>query len=273
VSENDKPNFETARSTLALTSEPAPAGDAMQAAEERMRRALGLGGEQARPRPPQERANPVQRSAERFSAPGHKRRFVHDGEVPVTLVHGLVPNRRDHPDGNGTRGGTNAQPTNRLEVAEAALAAEIATRERIERALAEAQAAVHDLQTKLGHAELARQEAVEVVRRERESAAGLHDSLHKLEAQVTVVQQAREAAEFALAELREHPPAPPQEVPEETPRPRRGRRPRTEISAMADAVAAAIKPRKGAGRLRSTEPTPEPKPIRWWLKSRPKKKR
>jgi hypothetical protein len=273
VSENEKPNFESARSTLALTSEPTPAGDPMQAAEARMRRALGLGGEQARP--PQERSNTVQRPADRFSTPGHKRRFVHDGEVPVTMVHGLVSNRRDHPEGNGIRGGANAQPTNRLEVAEAALAAEIATRERTERALAEAQAAVHDLQTKLGHADLARQEAVEALRRERESMATLHDALHELQAQVTVAREAQEAAERALTELREHKPTPPEEVQEEQPRPRRGRRPRAEMTAVADAVAAAIKPRKGPGRPRSTESKSarDPKPIRWWLASRTKKKR
>ena len=59
------------------------------------------------------------------------------------------------------------------------MAAEIATRERVERGLAEAQAAVHDLQTKLGHADLARQEAVEALRRERESTAGVRASLQR----------------------------------------------------------------------------------------------
>jgi len=197
VSDNEKPNYESARTTLALTPESASVNDPMQAAEARMRRALGLDGEQLRSRPAQERADSPQRPAERFSAPGHKRRFVHDGEVPVTLVHGLVSNRREHADGNGTRNGANAQPTNRLEVAEAALAAEIATRERIERAFQEAQASVHDLQTKLGHADLARQEAVETLRRERESAAGLRASIQELEDQVTAARQAQEAAERA----------------------------------------------------------------------------
>ncbi len=247
----------------------------MQAAEARMRRALGLDGEQLRSRAPQERVDSPQRPADRFSTPGHKRRFVHDGEVPVTLVHGLVSGRRDQVDGNGTRGGTNGQPTNRLEVAEAALAAEIATRERAERALAEAQAAVHDLRTKLGHADLARQEAVETLRRERESIAEVRAALQEADAQASTARQAQESAERALAELRERRTAQPVDVTEEPPRPRRGRKPRAEKMAAADVVATPVAPRKGPGRPRKNPAAParEPKPIRWWLNPRGKKKR
>lgn len=250
----------------------------MQAAEARMRRALGLDGEQLRSRPPQERADGPQRPAERFSTPGHKRRFVHDGEVPVTLVHGLVSGRREHADGNGgVRPGANAQPTNRLEVAEAALAAEIATRDRAERALQEVQAMVHDLQTKLGHADLARQEAVEALRREREAMAGLRALLQEAEDQTMAARQAQEAAERALAELRELRATQSEDVEDVPPRPRRGRRPRAETLAAADIAAATttVAPRKGPGRPRATEagPAREPKPIRWWLTPRAKKKR
>ena len=274
MSDNEKPNFEPARTTLALASDPSAAADPMQAAEARMRRALGLDGEQLRSRPAIDRTDSPQRPAERFSNPGHKRRFVHDGEVPVTLVHGLVSSRREQPDGNGTRGGTNAQPTNRLEVAEAALAAEIATRERAERALAEAQAVVHDLQTKLGHADLARQEAVEALRRERESSSGLRASLQEAEDQVAAARQAQQAAETALAESRDRRATPVQDVVEVPPRPRRGRKPRAEILAAAEQDAAATQPRKGPGRPRTKEPKParEPKPIRWWITPRTKKK-
>jgi hypothetical protein len=247
----------------------------MQAAEARMRRALGLDGEQLRSRPPQDRADGPLRQVERFSSPGHKRRFVHDGEVPVTLVHGLVSGRREQSDGNGARNGANAQPTNRLEVAEAALAAEIATRERVERGLVEAQATVHDLQTKLGHADLARQEAVETLRRERESTAAVRASLQELEAQVMAARQGQEAAERALAEMREPQTIQFDEVVEEAPRPRRGRKPRVEIVAAGDTAPVAAVPRKGPGRPRSTETKParEPKPIRWWLTGRAKNKR
>ena len=239
-----------------------------------MRRALGLDGEQLRSRPPLDRADGPQRPVDRFSTPGHKRRFVHDGEVPVTLVHGLVSGRREH-DGNGTRQGANAQPTNRLEVAEAALAAEIATREKAERALAEAQAAVHDLRTKLGHADLARQEAVEALRRERENAADLRASLQEADAHATAARQAQEAAERALADLQEGQANRPAAVVDVPPRPRRGRKPRAETLAAAEAIAAPTAPRKGPGRPRKTEAKPvrEPKPIRWWLAAKAKKKR
>jgi len=240
-----------------------------------MRRALGLDGEQLRARPPQERVDVSQRPAERFSATGHKRRFVHDGEVPVTLVHGLVSGRREHGDGNGVRAGANVLPTNRLEVAEAALAAEIATRERAERALQEAQATIHDLQTKLGHAELAHREAVESLRRERESAAALRVSLQQIEDQVTAGRLAQEAAERASADLRERQAGRFEDAADVPPRPRRGRRPRAEIMATADTVAAPTTPRKKVGRPRKADlaPAREPKPIRWWLTPRAKKKR
>lgn len=275
MSENEKPNFDDARLTLAVTSESTAANDPMRAAEARMRRALGLEGDQLRSRAPQERIDPSSRPAERFSPQGHKRRFVHDGEVPVTLVHGLVPGRREHPDGNGTRAGTNAQPTNRLEVAEAALASEIANRERAERALAESQAAVHDLQTKLGHADLARQEAVEALRRERETVAALRASLQEAEDQVTETRQSREAAERALDDLRQREATLPEAPVEEVPRLRRGRKPRALSLAAAEPPAAAITPRKKPGRPRLAEQAPgrEQKPIRWWLSARAKKKR
>jgi hypothetical protein len=274
VSDNEKPHFETARTTLALTSESTPAGDPMQVAEARMRRALGLDGEQLHARPVQERVDVPQRSAERFSVPGHKRRFVHDGEVPVTLVHGLVPGRREHADTNGARPGANALPTNRLEVAEAALAAEIATRERAERALQEAQATIHDLQTKLGHADLARQEAVEALHRERESVVALRASLQEIEDRVAAAQQAGDVAEHVPAGPREDEVMASDDVAAVPLRPRRGRKPRPKALVPAD-TAATITPRKGPGRPRLTDkaPTHEPKPIRWWLARRTKKKR
>jgi hypothetical protein len=299
VSDNEKPSFETSRATLVLNSESAST-DPMQAAEERMRRALGLQGEQLRARQAPERTDQApQRPAERFSPGGHKRRFVHDGEVPVTVVHGLVSGRRDHGDGNGSR---NNAPTNRLEIAEAALAAEIATRDKTERALQEAQAAVHDLRTKLGHADLARQEAVEALRREREAREALRADLHEAQAQATAARQAQEAVEDALAELQEQRAAAfdragtvdrlgavdhgaavdrlgtvshaaavdtiteddtgaeDDTLLQEAPRPRRGRKPRAATVAFAEPPAPAAKPGKVGLPGRSKEPAPTREP-------------
>jgi hypothetical protein len=271
VSDNEKPNLETHRPTLALNSESAT--DPMQAAEARMRRALGLEGEQLRHRPAQERVEPPPRPMERFVPGGHKRRFVHDGEVPVTVVHGLISGRREHPDGNGSRNGNHAAPTNRLEVAEAALAAEIATRERTERALQEAQAAVHDLRTKLGHADLARQEAVEALRREREATEARQAELQEAQGQIVAAREAREAAERALEELREDFARPVEPLPAPAAPARRGRKPRAETAPVAEPSAPVAKARKvGRPRTKAAAPAREPKPIRWWLTPRKKRK-
>jgi len=238
-----------------------------------MRRALGLEGEQLRARPAQERVEPPPRPAERFVPGGHKRRFVHDGEVPVTVVHGMISGRREHGDGNGSRNGNHAAPTNRLEVAEAALAAEIATRERIERTLLEVQAAAHDLRTKLGHADLAHQEAVEALRREREATEELRAELQEAQAQIAAAREAQRAAERALEALQEQQPVPVETVPEPAPPARRGRKPRLAIAAPAEPAKPAAKTRKvGRPRTKAIGPAREPKPIRWWVAPRKKRK-
>src|SRR3954470_875177 len=99
----------------------------LNATEAQMRRALGLNEQ------------PVQAAERTPSSPSatgtHRpqRRFVRDGEVPVTVV------RRAHDDGAGT---------NMLEAARQALREQITVRERTEQLLQEAQATIRDLQTK-----------------------------------------------------------------------------------------------------------------------------
>ncbi|WP_428490346.1 hypothetical protein [Rhodopila sp.] len=63
--------------------------------------------------------------------------------------------------------------SSRLQRTEAALAAETAARDRADRSLIETQGVVRDLQTKIGHAELAKNEAIEALRREREAIGDL----------------------------------------------------------------------------------------------------
>jgi hypothetical protein len=152
-------------------------------AESQMRKALGLLGEAPRHRPEQpERQEPQVRSGGAISAFGgglHRRRFVQDGDVPVTVLrrdggHEPVPHRG--------AGGAVAPTSNRLQRTEAQLTTETAAREKAERALQETQALVRDLQTKIGHAELAKTEALEAQRREREAAAQIrteNDSLRQ----------------------------------------------------------------------------------------------
>ena len=234
VSDDDKSEFEASRLTLTASPEASAAADPMQAAEARMRRALGLEGERMR----MERVEPAPRPAERFTPGLHKRRFVQDGDVPVTVVHGVLSGRREHPHSEAAAPRPASQvPTNRLEIAEQALAAETTARERAERALAETQAQLRDLRTKLGHAQLAQQEATEVLRREREAATELRTALQEAETRADNAQAAQLAAEQALAALRERaaagddallPPPPPK---------RRGRPPRAVVASGLGVVA------------------------------------
>jgi hypothetical protein len=179
VSENAKlPDKRQDFLSLPRESESAPrSGDSdtpgepshMQDVEAQMRRALGLFGAPRRQDQDRPSTAPAARQQDRFSPGGHahKRRFVQDGEVPVTVLHG----RREHPAPDA--------PTNRLEAAETALSNEHALREKAERALAEANAAVHDLRTKLGHASLAQQELQEANRRDQETIASLRAELRE----------------------------------------------------------------------------------------------
>ena len=114
----------------------------LRATEEQMRRALGLHNAsptQDRPVPPP--ASPV-------ASPPHRRRFVRDGEVPVSVI------RRDQDDGVNT---------NKLDATRQALREQIEAREQAEHLLQEAQATIRDLQTKLAHERLARDEAIQRV--------------------------------------------------------------------------------------------------------------
>jgi hypothetical protein len=108
----------------------------LRATEEQMRRALGL--RQGSPPSGQVSSNVPQ---------PQRRQFVRDGDVPVEVLHG--------PD--------NTSRVNQLAATREALQAQTTAREEAERILAEARHTIHDLQTKLGHERLARDEAVQRV--------------------------------------------------------------------------------------------------------------
>jgi chromosome segregation ATPase len=91
----------------------------------------------------------------------------------------------------------NVPTSSRLQRTEAALAAETTAREKAERSLNEAYAVVKDLQTKIGHAELAKNEAIEALRRERETIAQLRAELHAWDARLQEAHQQLQAAEAA----------------------------------------------------------------------------
>jgi hypothetical protein len=179
-----------------------------------------------------------------------------------------------------------------LQRTEAALASESAARERAERSLAETQALAHDLQTKIGHSELAKNEAVEALRRERELVTQLRADAQAFEERIRealslrhVAEQAAESHEHQLAEERHARKATEKALKaseaaretaeqlvralsEEAPAARRiesGRRPRSEPEVVVATV---------SRRPRVPEPPEtEPEPVKWWLNPKPAVKR
>jgi hypothetical protein len=112
-----------------------------RATEDQMRRAFGL----------RQGSSPTARFSNSETHYHKRHQFVRDGDVQVEVLHGH----------DGSR-------VNQLDATRQALQAQIAIREEAERLLTEARHTIHDLQTKLGHERLARDEAVQHV----ESAKG-----------------------------------------------------------------------------------------------------
>jgi hypothetical protein len=224
-----------------------------------------------------------------------RRRFVQDGEVPVTVLNAR-PRHGSDPLGMPRPG---SSPLERAEAAEAALEAERSARETAERQLREAQATILDLRTKQGHAELARREEDAATAAAREELAMLRMTLRERDEQL---------AELRLALTLAAPVgAPPGVTPSgvipsggiasgsvpsgAAPGVRRARgRPRkvplpvepTRDAEPTATVAApnrdtpATPPRRGPGRPKGSvsastvakrgRPAAEPKPVKWWIK-------
>jgi hypothetical protein len=108
----------------------------LRATEEQMRRALGL----------RRGSWPSGQVSSNVPHP-QRRQFVGDGDVPVEVL----------------QGSDNRSLVNQLTATRDALQAQTTAREDAERMLAEARHTIHDLQTKLGHERLARDEAVQRV--------------------------------------------------------------------------------------------------------------
>jgi len=214
-----------------------------------MRKALGLDGTTQLLKQATEWVDQGHRPAE-HSAVRHRRRFVQDGDGPVTMM------RRDPV----------AEPSfNRRQQAEAQLAAETAARVQAERALAKAQSQARDLQTKFGHTELAKTEALEAVRQQRETITDLRS---KAAQQVALWSEAEawvRQAEQTVAGLQD-----------------RLEKERTARKAAEKALRLAEKARDAAERLArdlakpppvhrgwaaKADTKPEAKPVKWWLAS------
>ena len=228
-----------------------------------MRRALGLTSDHknraGQPRPDPSRSKPLASSPGRGpSATRPHHRFVQDGEVPVAVISRQRPQDADT---------SAAAPTSRGAM-EAALQQERAARDRAERSLQEALATVRDLQTKLGHAELAQRQASESAQAARDAADALRAAHQEREARwhedLAAERAARAVAEAALAEAaRARTPA------------ERTRRTASVAAPVATVQDAAPEPArtpakrapKGTRKAASTPRQREPQPVKWWLKS------
>jgi hypothetical protein len=120
-----------------------PSDVRLHATEMQMRRALGLDRET----PPVSQSVSSPNSS---NGPHQRRQFAREGDVPVTILHG----------NSGSR-------LQQLDAARQSLRQQTAAREEAERWLADARNTIHDLETKLGHERLARDEVTQRVNIER----------------------------------------------------------------------------------------------------------
>ena len=124
-----------------MTDNPSDAH--LSATELQMRRALGLDREPSR-------VSQLTHSPNPSNGLHQRRQFARDGDVPVTMVH----------SDSGSR-------LQQLDAARQAIRQQTAAREEAERLLADARNTIHDLETKLGHERLARDEVTQRINAER----------------------------------------------------------------------------------------------------------
>ncbi len=225
-----------------------------------MRRALGLTGDRGSrgspPRTERPQAGPQVRPASRLSADKQRHRFVQDGDVPVTILNRHRPDEAD---------GLSASRA----AAEAAVQDERAARAKAERSLQDALATVHDLQTKLGHAELAHRELSATAQAARAEADALRaerqeQALRWME-DLAAERAARLAAEASLAEAtRAREPAKRTRVSAPA------AQPALDLQDASPALMAKAPDKPAAKRTRKAAAEPrrhEQEPVKWWLRS------
>ena len=192
-----------------------------------MREALGLRSNGTRVAPAQ--TNRPDRAPDHSIGAPRRHRFVQEGEVPVEVM-----TLREH----GGRGAAPAAALRQRSEDPAILTAERSAREHAERALADAMERVRELQTKLGHAELARDEAVALAAQRQALIESLQADLHAATTREASFKASQETARAHVAVRKASTPKPPAVAkPPAVPRPR-GRK-------------------------------PVPKPVKWWVKPSP----
>jgi hypothetical protein len=203
----------------------------LRATEAQMRRALGL--EDGSPQGPQ----PSPPTPSFVGSHRSPRRFVRDGEVPVSIIHS-----------DDTSG------THQLETARQTIRSLTAAKEHAERSLEEAQVTIRHLQTEVAHERLAKDEAAHHAESEREA---IEQTLKLAQAALVVERTARQQAEECLAEAL------------------KGRREAEELLRQSSAARTAPKPAKPAARrtsavkskARRSSPASEEDSdvIEWWV--------
>jgi len=225
----------------------------LRATEAQMRRALGL----------QDQPSPALDPRPPSVGPTHRppRRFVQDGEVPVTVVN---------------RNNDAAAGVNKLDVARRALNEQMAAREHAEQLLQEAQAKIRDVQTQLAHERLAKDEVIHRLSAEKQevelalsalrSELGLESDLRRKaeearDQSVLLQQKLEEQLQDVLAA-----PA----VPKPGPATRVGARrsPSRDLFDLGAAEAGKSKREAGTAQRRRTEPAESEEPasdiVEWW---------
>jgi hypothetical protein len=224
----------------------------LRAEEAQMRHALGLDSPAQPLAPPVNNDVTPSPAPERLTLHRPPRRFVKDGEVPVTVV------RRTPADGVS---GLGPAAMSQLEAARQTIRSQAVATERAERALADAQATIRDLRTKLEHERMARDEALQAVSRaeaDRDTALAGQQTLRaelaaervgreKVEQELQRAIEARHEAEAERSspKRRGRPPkvAAAREIPEPPAVPRKRGRPRKIIAEAA--IAPAVPKRRG----------------------------
>lgn len=220
---------------MTLKFQSPPSNDEAEQAdtEAKVRRALGLIG--ATPGPAH--ATHAARSSDRFTTDRPKSRFVQDGEVPLVML------RRDNGQHASDSHSPNSRsPASRLDALEKALKTEQQARETAERSLTDAQASIRDLQTKLGHALMVRDEA-------RAMAERVESEKQALQTSLAAEHEARQASDQLLLNAITTPSRPAA----------------AETKSQAEQPPPAFRPiaKKSPGRRVAT-----PKPVKWWVKSK-----
>jgi hypothetical protein len=224
----------------------------LRAEEAQMRHALGLDSPAQPLAPPANNDVTPSPAPERLTLHRPPRRFVKDGEVPVTVV------RRTPADGAS---GLGPAAMSQLEAARQTIRSQAVATERAERALADAQATIRDLRTKLEHERMARDETLQAISRAEADRDAALAGQQTLRAELAAERIGREKVEQELqraiearhlAEAERHPPTrrgrPPKvavasEVPEPPVVPRKRGRPRKIIAEAA--IAPAMPKRRG----------------------------